>query len=308
MSQESATLPGTFNICADDSGTLDPQVSGGMYNWSTGDSGATIVVNTPGAYSVTLTDKYGCESSASTTVTQSVAVSMDDTTKFCEGGAATLESNVQGTYAWSNASTSSSIQVSSPGTFSVTVTDLNNCVSSATTEVVEILNPVADYTRLISFLTIQFTDNSQHATGWLWDFGDGTTSNDPNPLHIFPWPGGTFTVTLTVWNECDTVSISEDFTVNDEHNSVNELNDANSWKVYPNPTVDQINVMPLSKTQGETIISLYDLRGQLVIQRKMGEVISGQAIVLDVSNLAQGMYVLHLQNDISNQTHNVIVK
>jgi PKD repeat protein len=185
---------------------------------------------------------------------------------------------------------------------------LNNCVSSATTEVVEIMNPIADFSRLISFLTIQFTDSSQHATGWLWDFGDGTTSNQQNPAHIFPWPGGTFTVTLTVWNECDTVSISEEFTVNDEHNSVNELNDANSWKVYPNPTVDQINVMPLSKTQGETIISLYDLRGQLVTQRKMGEVISGQAIVLDVSNLAQGMYVLHLQNDISNQTHNVIVK
>jgi len=34
----------------------------------------------------------------------------------------------------------------------------------------------------------------------LWDFGDGNTSIDPNPLHIYDFPG-TYFVCLTIWNE-----------------------------------------------------------------------------------------------------------
>src|SRR6185503_11635822 len=34
---------------------------------------------------------------------------------------------------------------------------------------------------------------------WLWNFGDGATSTDPNPTHVYG-SGGTFTVTLTVSN------------------------------------------------------------------------------------------------------------
>jgi PKD repeat protein len=46
--------------------------------------------------------------------------------------------------------------------------------------------------------TIQFTDTSTGgATGWLWNFGDGTTSTLQNPTHTFATPG-TYDVFLTV--------------------------------------------------------------------------------------------------------------
>ncbi len=50
-------------------------------------------------------------------------------------------------------------------------------------------------------LAVQFTDESTPGssplTTWAWDFGDGTTSNQPSPVHVFSAPG-TYTIALTV--------------------------------------------------------------------------------------------------------------
>jgi PKD repeat protein len=53
---------------------------------------------------------------------------------------------------------------------------------------------------------IQFTDTStdpdDSVVRWEWDFGDGTTSTLQNPTHSYP-TNGTYTITLTVWDEHD---------------------------------------------------------------------------------------------------------
>jgi|GEM_PF-2095949 len=60
-------------------------------------------------------------------------------------------------------------------------------------------------------LQVFFADESLQGagaiSGWLWDFGDGTTSTEQNPEHLYT-DYGTYTVTLTVSNEygSDTVS------------------------------------------------------------------------------------------------------
>jgi len=45
--------------------------------------------------------------------------------------------------------------------------------------------------------TVQFTDQSSDANGYQWQFGDGTTSTDQNPVHTYTQPGS-YTVTLVV--------------------------------------------------------------------------------------------------------------
>lgn len=42
-----------------------------------------------------------------------------------------------------------------------------------------------------------FSDNSLGAESWLWDFGDGTSSVEQNPNHLYAQPG-TYIVTLTI--------------------------------------------------------------------------------------------------------------
>ena len=47
-------------------------------------------------------------------------------------------------------------------------------------------------------LTVQFADTTSGTTNsWLWDFGDGSTSTEINPIHVYNEPGN-YDVTLTV--------------------------------------------------------------------------------------------------------------
>ena len=54
-------------------------------------------------------------------------------------------------------------------------------------------------------LTVQFTDLSQNATGWNWDFGDGASSPDRNTTHTYS-TAGNYTVTLTASNDNGTAT------------------------------------------------------------------------------------------------------
>lgn len=58
-------------------------------------------------------------------------------------------------------------------------------------------------------VTVTFTDTSLgDPTSWKWDFGDGATSTDRNPVHTFT-AGGAFDVTLTVSRGDDTDSSTQ---------------------------------------------------------------------------------------------------
>ncbi len=64
--------------------------------------------------------------------------------------------------------------------------------------------PVAAYDFLTTGLSVAFTDTSTDAdgtiVGWSWDFGDGTTSSEQNPTHLFP-AADTYHVLLTVTDD-----------------------------------------------------------------------------------------------------------
>lgn len=90
-------------------------------------------------------------------------------------------------------------------TVNLTVTDKNNCVSSIQHQV-RVENPVAAFTYSVisqgcGVSNIQFTDQSTGVsiTGWQWDFGDGASSAQQHPIHVYTRPG-LFPVTLIVSN------------------------------------------------------------------------------------------------------------
>jgi hypothetical protein len=75
--------------------------------------------------------------------------------------------------------------------------------------------PVAQFqtaTTICSNTPVNFIDLSQNLpTSWAWDFGDGFTSIEQNPTHVFA--PGTYTVSLTVSNAAGTSSLTQQVTV-----------------------------------------------------------------------------------------------
>ncbi|WP_424353230.1 PKD domain-containing protein [Methanosarcina mazei] len=60
-------------------------------------------------------------------------------------------------------------------------------------------------------LTVQFTDNSSYAESVVWDFGDGNSSSERNPVHTFT-ASGLYTVSLTATgNNTSVTKIADDF-------------------------------------------------------------------------------------------------
>lgn len=78
------------------------------------------------------------------------------------------------------------------------------------------VTPVAQFqspSNLCSGNMISFTDLSQNLpTSWAWDFGDGSTSVEQNPTHVFT--PGTYTVSLTVSNAAGTNTTTQQIVVN----------------------------------------------------------------------------------------------
>ncbi len=103
------------------------------YTWSTGSTQGTVTGLGAGSYSVTITDGAGCSAVKTATVTASAALNVSvagtNPTQGSNGAASTTVSGGTAPYLynWSNGSSTPSISNVGVGTYSVTVTDANNC-------------------------------------------------------------------------------------------------------------------------------------------------------------------------------------
>jgi len=88
-------------------------------------------------------------------------------------------------------------------TFKATLTAVNFLDASVSvTKTIDglVLSTVPGFTFAASGFSVQFTDTSVLAVSHSWDFGDGNTSTEQSPLHVFPGEGS-YEVTLTTTNE-----------------------------------------------------------------------------------------------------------
>jgi gliding motility-associated-like protein len=138
----SLSLGNDTAICSGTSFTLTPTGAGtgSTYQWSTGSTASSIIVNAPGTYWVTVANG-NCTGSDTMVVTQatSLNVNLGNDVTICPGQSANLFPAIQplgATYLWSNMSTSSTISVNTAGTYWLTVTN-GSCTGSDTVNVIQ---------------------------------------------------------------------------------------------------------------------------------------------------------------------------
>ncbi len=184
--------------------------AGYSYNWSNGGSGATNSNLPAGTYTATVTDGNSCTSTEVVTITQPSAISLlaSSTNVTCNGdnnGTASAFGNGGGggfSYAWSNGMFGQSISNLTPGTYTVTATDGNNCTQTESTSVTQ-------PTPIILTTTSSNINCNGENNGTASAFGSGGASgfsyawsNGLNGQTISNLTAGTYTVTATDINNC----------------------------------------------------------------------------------------------------------
>jgi len=198
-------------------------------------------------YSVTGTDANGCSNTASVTVNVisiPVLTFNPPNPEICEGETATITAQGAHSYFWSTPSTANPLIVTPAATTTYQVTGFDNtgqCSSSSEVTVTVNETPVplftANPTNGCSPVVVSFNDVSSLAAQWLWNFGNGSTSTQQNPVHTYT-ATGTYDVSLTVTSAegCVATLLLNDFV-----------------EVYPQPVADFSTFPEIGKTYDPAI-------------------------------------------------------
>jgi large repetitive protein len=132
----SVVASGLTSFCPGGSVTLTAPASS-SYLWSTGETTQSIVSSTSNTYTVVLTNANGCISPPTYPVSTTLfiapvapVVSSIGNYPVCTGQTAQLSSSLASQYLWSNGNTTQTINVTAPGSYSLSIIDVNGCQSA----------------------------------------------------------------------------------------------------------------------------------------------------------------------------------
>ena len=191
-------------------GTLDEYQ---VYSWSPGgENTPTINADAEGTYTVTVTDINGCTASTSinTSLETSLSPTINGPSLICSGQTETLTVGAFDTYEWSTGSIDQFIDISTTGTYAVTVYDASGC-SGETAVNVTVVDPtqvsILGSDKLCEGGNVTFSAIGGTFTNYEWSTGFNTSS-------ITVDEAGNYAVTVTDNNGC-TSSTSINVTVAD---------------------------------------------------------------------------------------------
>ncbi len=190
------------SLCSGDQAVLDAGYPGMLYDWSTGATTQTIVVNAADDYTVVITNPLsGCWTTYTTTITVDPlpVVALGPDTSLCVGQNWTLNAgNPGGTYLWSTTATGQLISVSTGDDYWVQVTDANTCVNSDTIDVAFDPLPVIDLHDTTVCVSETILLNAENPGSWYqWSPGGQTTQTINVSVN-----SGTYAVVVTTPTWC----------------------------------------------------------------------------------------------------------
>jgi PKD repeat protein len=181
-----------------------------------------------------------------------------------------------------------------PGTFDVTLEVTNAAGSDLTTfeDYIFVDLPIfAGFTFSTNENVVSFTNTTQNATTFEWNFGDNSPeSSEENPVHTYAQPG-VYLVTLVATNPLCGSAITQ--AVDVIYTGVQEAGNEEVIVVFPNPVTDVLSIEVL-KNSNFNSLKVFHSNGQIVFQK---ETFEGDILEIDFSDFPSGIYFLEVLID-----------
>lgn len=149
----------------------------------------------------------------------------------------------------------------------------------------------ASYVADIADLTVSFTETSGAAVTAVWDFGDGTTSTELNPVHTYSEDGYYMVCVETV----NAYGCADEFCSELAVGAVSVTDLSALLTITPNPTTD---VLVATGLIPDAQIIIRNMQGAAVMHLQA----TGDQMTIDVAQLPAGKYMLELRTQSSKGT------
>ena len=279
------------------------------YQWSNGSTDSLITGLQPGIYAVVLTDANGCVDSAEVEVGEFICFIISENEVqhvFCHdscdglifvvplGGVGPYE------YDWSTGDTANIVFDLCEGWYSVTVTDLgqNGCSSFINVLIVQPDTFYFDIDEIVNLtdtseasIDVTFHGGTQPYVP-VWFGPNGFVSFDEDISDLAP---GTYILNLFDSHDC---SVTDTIEILDLTTGLPQLPD-DAFSIFPNPANSSIHID--ARLKGDYMAELYSLTGVRLIFVENDR-------VLDVKDLATGIYVLRIKSNAGYYLTKVMVE
>lgn len=302
-----SAITGATNVCAGTTTTLSSATTGGVWSASNGNatvsSSGMVTGVAPGIDTIMYTVTTACGSATATTVitigTLPIVDAITGPSTVCRGATITLADITPGGI-WTT--TTAKVLVSSTGVVTGVTAGVdtvryivtNACGSSVVTKVVTVMQPpiagtISGPASVCPGFTITLSATGATAGG-TWTSSNTAKATVMGGVVTGVTPG-TAIITYTVSNSCGTRSASRSVTVLtpadcNGHTKVNNVSVAESIRIFPNPAISVLNIeSPVSVN-----IAIVSVDGKILIEQ-------AGASVIDISSLANGIYLLKIYDD-----------
>jgi PKD repeat protein len=141
----------------------------------------------------------------------------------------------------------------------------------------------------VNNLQVAFQDQTSGASSWLWEFGDGQTSTEKDPVHVYS-QYGEYNVCLTTGNTfitetaCDILQVKK----------INLSYNGNSMVFYPNPYPGTGKMyFMVFEDASKAEITITDLAGRMVAKQNFTDVRKNEPVELNINGLKTGTYLIN---------------
>ncbi len=259
-----------------------------------------LITSTPGIYELSsLTDGLNNPGtfSGSVEVTEAPEPALDlgPDIAICEGDSTyTLDAGLFDSYLWNDGSTGRTLEVTSEGTYSVTVSNAEGCTATDYVNVTLHSFVNSDFYYDVNRFEVQFVSNATEADAHYWEFGDKTTSTEENPIHTYSKKGN-YTVIYTAINDnCGTLQVSK--VVNVGSNIETDV-----VMIYPNPSYGQftIKITPLIPITSNISILINSTSGQSIYAEVfdpnyLTQYDGSMYIPVSIESFDKGIYIVYI--------------